>query len=367
MEHMSNYFDAIRIDHVLGFFRIWSIPMHSIEGVFGRFMPVHPLYSYDFETAGINFNEDRFCKPYLTDDIIYQAFGEHTSWVRETFFYGNGYKEEYNTQRKLESYFNNHPEHNHVKQGLFDLLSNVILLKDEKHPHQYHFRIAMHETSSFKHLNGQEQYIIEELYRKYFFQNQNELWYKEAQTKLDAIQKSSDMLVCAEDLGMVPDMVEDVLKSREILALQVQRMPKTSKDNFTHPKNAPYLCVVTPSTHDMSTLREWWEEDRNNTQEFYNKLLGQYGTAPFYCEPWISKEIVKQHLWSPAMWSVFLLQDLMGMDNGLRRENPAEERINLPADPNHYWNYRMHLTLESLLEHETFSDELKGMIVGAGR
>ena len=169
----------------------------------------------------------------------------------------------------------------------------------------------MHETSSFKHLNGQEQYIIEELYRKYFFQNQNELWYKEAQTKLDAIQKSSDMLVCAEDLGMVPDMVEDVLKSREILALQVQRMPKTSKDNFTHPKNAPYLCVVTPSTHDMSTLREWWEEDRNNTQEFYNKLLGQYGTAPFYCEPWISKEIVKQHLWSPAMWSVFLLQDLM--------------------------------------------------------
>ena len=166
---------------------------------------------------------------------------------------------------------------------------------------------------------------------------------------------------------MVPDMVEDVLKSREILALQVQRMPKTAQDSFTHPKNAPYLSVVTPSTHDMSTLREWWEEDRKNTQDFYNDFLGHHGTAPYYCEPWIGKEIIVQHLKSPAMWSIFLLQDLMAMENTIRRENPADERINLPADPDHYWNYRMHLTLEDLLKQEKFSAELKSMVEAGGR
>ncbi len=367
MEGMSNYFDAIRIDHVLGFFRIWSIPMHAIDGIFGRFMPVHPLYAYDFETAGINFNEERFCKPWLSDDIINNTFHAKAGWVRDTFFYGNGFKEEFNTQQKIIAFFEGDERNIDCKQDLLHLLANVILLRDEANKQQYHFRIGMQGTDSYKNLPGNEQHVIDNLYRKYFFENQNELWYKEAQTKLDAIQRSSDMLICAEDLGMVPDMVEDVLKSREILALQVQRMPKTSQDNFTHPKNAPYLCVVTPSTHDMSTLREWWEEDSNRTQEFYNHFLGHYGQAPFYCEPWISKEIVVQHLNSPAMWSVFLLQDFMAMESNIRRENPPDERINNPADPNHYWNYRMHITLEFLLEQKNFSEELQSIVSASGR
>lgn len=367
MEHMSNYFDAIRIDHVLGFFRIWSIPMHAIEGVFGRFIPVHPLYSYDFETAGINFNEDRFCKPYLTDDLINNTFAENTAWVRENIFEGNSFKKELNTQRKLESFFKKNTSHAFVQQGLFDLLTNVILLKDERNANQYHFRISMQDTISYQHLSGHEKHVLNELYRKYFFETQNDLWYKEAQEKLDAIQRSTNMLICAEDLGMVPDMVEDVLKSREILALQVQRMPKTARDHFAQPANAPYLCVVTPSTHDMGTLREWWEEDRKSIQEFYNHYLGHYGTAPAYCEPWICKEIIVQHLQSPGMWSVFLLQDIMAMDNKIRRENPADERINVPANPNHYWNYRMHITLNHLLDQDYFSQELKSMIHAAGR
>ncbi|MEO6669342.1 MAG: 4-alpha-glucanotransferase [Ferruginibacter sp.] len=367
MEHMSNYFDAIRIDHVLGFFRIWSIPMNAIDGIFGRFIPVHPLYAHDFESAGIHFDAERFCKPWLTDDIINATFGEHVSWIRENIFKANSYKDEFNTQQKILAYFKKNTAHINVQQGLLDLLSNVILLKDERNAGQYHFRIGMQDTSSYQNLPGHEKHVLDGLYRKYFFESQNDLWYREAQSKLDAIQRSADMLICAEDLGMVPDMVEDVLKSREILALQVQRMPKVSTENFTIPRNAPYLCVVTPSTHDTSTLREWWEEDRKNTQDFYNHFLGQYGTAPFYCEPWISKEIIKQHLWSPAMWSVFLLQDIMGMDNNIRRENPKDERINFPANPNHYWNYRMHITLEFLLEQEKFSEELKSMIEGAGR
>jgi 4-alpha-glucanotransferase len=144
-------------------------------------------------------------------------------------------------------------------------------------------------------------------------------------------------------------------------------MPKAHTDTFANPRNAPYLSVVTPSTHDMSTLREWWEEDRNITQLFFNQQLGQQGDAPFYCEPWVSKEIFLQHLHSPAMWTVFLLQDLLGMDENCRREIPAEERINIPADPNHYWNYRMHISLEFLLAQKAFTKKLAGMISDTGR
>jgi 4-alpha-glucanotransferase len=275
---------------------------------------------------------------------------------------GNAFKEELNTQSKIEFFSKSNDIDPLVKQKLFDLLGEVILFKDEKNNEQYHFRIDIHDTISFKELSHDEQEKLNRLYVQYFYEKQNDLWYRVAQEKLDAIQQSSDMMICAEDLGMVPDMVEDVLKSREMLALQVQRMPKKSYQQFSHPNDAPYLSVVTPSTHDMSTIRQWWEEDVHLTQRFYNDLLLHTGKAPQFCEPEICKEIIYQHLKSPAMWCVFLLQDLMSIDGGIRRVNPDEERINIPADPNHYWNYRMHLTLESLKEQSSFNETLLHII-----
>ena len=315
----------------------------------------------------MNLNEDRFCKPYITEDIIIARFRENASWVKENIFEGNTFREKFDTQKKLSEYFKRNPTQSAIQKELFNLLSNIILLKDKDNPHQYHFRIGMQETSSFKSLPVADQQLLNELYRQYFYENQNELWYKEAQGKLDAIQQSTDMLICAEDLGMVPDIAEEVLKAREILLLQVQRMPKSSGHRFADPANAPYLSVVTPSTHDMNTLRGWWEEDRENVQYFYNHVLGYSGITPFYGEPWICKEIILQHLQSPAMWSVFMLQDIMAMNGEIRRENPLEERINNPADPDHYWNYRMHITLEELLKQQNFAGELKSMILESGR
>ena len=175
------------------------------------------------------------------------------------------------------------------------------------------------------------------------------------------------MLVCGEDLGLVPNCVPDVMQQLGILSLEIQRMPKDNKKSFFHPNDAPYLSVVTPSTHDMSTIRGWWEEDKTRIQEFYNQQLGQWGAAPYYCEDWINKLIVKQHLYAPAMWSVFQLQDLLGMDATIRRSNPNDERINLPANPKNYWRYRMHISIEDLITSESFNAELKTMIKESGR
>jgi len=175
------------------------------------------------------------------------------------------------------------------------------------------------------------------------------------------------MLICGEDLGLVPGCVPDVMQQLGLLSLEIQRMPKQEDREFFHPADAPYLSVVTPSTHDMSTIRGWWEEDRNKTQRFFNNQLGQWGEAPYFCEPWINHSVFIQHLYAPAMWSIFQLQDILGISKALRRENPHEERINIPAIPKHYWKYRMHLYLEDLLQANEFNAELKAYLQACGR
>ena len=367
MEHMSNYFDAIRIDHILGFFRIWSIPLQDEEGILGTFVPSIPLSVADFESSGIHFDEDRLCKPFITDQVLSTLFPGNEDWVKENVLDNHGFKKSFNNQQKISAWFKTNPSKAFLKQGLFDLLTDVILVKDVTKPNHYHFRINNQATESFKQLDPSMQQKLNSLYQLYFYKMQDDLWKDGTQRKLNALQKNTSMLLCAEDLGMVPDFVENILKGREILSLQVQRMPKTIGEKFSHPKNAIYLSVVTPSTHDMSTLREWWEEDKESIQYFYDHLMERDGTAPFYCEPWVCRDIILQHLKSPAMWAVFLLQDMVAIDDNIRRENPVEERINIPADPNHNWNYRMHITLEKLLKATQFVQNLKALIGQSGR
>ena len=371
---MNNYFDSFRIDHILGFFRIWSIPVNAVEGILGRFVPAIPVHITEFDKNRIWFNYTRYCKPFITENILQQSFGENIEEIKKIFLdvkEAGMYqlKEEFNTQRKVEKYFEEPTENDLlIKQGLFNLISNVILIEEEgSQMQQFHFRILMQQTSSFQQLDADTQQQLSELYINYFFTRQDAMWKNEAMQKLPALKRSTNMLICGEDLGMVPHCVPEVMKQTGILSLEIQRMPKDPAIDFFHPKTAPYLSVVTPSTHDMSTLREWWEEDRALTQKFYNYIMGHYGVAPEICEPSISKEIILQHLYSPAMWSIFQIQDLLGMSEKLRRENPQEERINQPSDPNHYWKYRMHISLEELITHRDFSKELKTLITGSGR
>lgn len=375
-EQMSNYFDAFRIDHILGFFRIWSIPANAVQGIMGRFIPCLSVHADEFGENGIWFDYQRFCKPFITDEVISEIFGELAYKVKEQYVRSNnagGYEllPEFETQRGIELYFDSLDEtheNEKLKLGLYDLVSNVILFEEEGSLRQhFHFRIAMEKTTSFRYLIPHIQEKLRNLYINYFYRRQDDFWFKEAMQKLPKLKDVTNMLVCGEDLGMVPGCVPEVMKQLGILSLEIQRMPKDPEKEFFHPNDAPYMSVITPSTHDMSTVRGWWEENREKTQHFYNHILGQWGTAPQFCEPWINRAIVMQHLYSPAMWSIFQLQDLLGMSDKLRRENPNDERINVPANPKHYWQYRMHITLEDLLKQDDFNEELKGYVVNSGR
>jgi 4-alpha-glucanotransferase len=375
-EQMSNYFDAFRIDHILGFFRIWSIPAHSVQGIMGRFVPCLPVHINEFGENGIWFDYQRYCRPFINDVILHEVFGSLADNVRSEFIVPNdfgGYDLElkYETQKQVEEHFarlEESPENERLKLGLFDLIANVILFdEDESQGQQFHFRISMEKTMSFRHLIPHVQEKLRSLYVNYFYHRQDDFWFKEAMHKLPQLKAATNMLVCGEDLGMVPHCVPDVMQQLGILSLEIQRMPKDSKKEFFHPNDAPYMSVITPSTHDMSTIRGWWEENRERTQHFYNTLMGQWGHAPQYCEAWINRAIVLQHFYSPAMWSIFQLQDILGMSETLRRENPQEERINNPANPKNYWRYRMHISLEELIKQKEFNEELKGYIEHSGR
>lgn len=375
-EQMSYYFDAFRIDHILGFFRIWSIPFDSVEGIMGHFEPAIAVHVNEFRERNIWFDYYRYCMPYITEQLLNEKFGDQIGLVLDNFLNYDGFnrfqfKPEFSTQRLIENYFSWQEDNQHnqwLKKELLSLTSNVILFEVEgSQGKEFHFRFGMEGTISFQHLDGGTQQQLKELYIDYFFRRQDNFWSYQAMQKLPALKRATNMLVCGEDLGLVPGCVPEVMRQMGILSLEIQRMPKDPKHTFFHPADAPYMSVVTPSTHDMSTIRGWWEEDRVKTQQFYNNDLGQWGDAPYFCDAWVNKAIVVQHLYSPAMWSIFQLQDILGSDVKIRRPNPHEERINVPANPKHYWNYRMHLTLEDLNKAGEFNTELNKLVKLSGR
>lgn len=375
-EQMGRYFDAYRIDHILGFFRIWSIPAHAVEGILGVFDPAIPVEPAEFGPRGIEFDRDRFTQSFITDTVMEQLFGDSADAVTKQFLDAGepgrySLKPAFATQRQVEKHFAGLAKtehHERIKAGLYDLISNVILFEVAgPNGPEFHFRLGMEDTLSFRNLDPKLQPALKELYIDYFFRRQEKLWAREGLDKLPALKAVTNMLMCGEDLGMVPDCVPVVMKQLGVLSLEVQRMPKQLGREFSRPAEAPYLSVVTPSTHDMSTLRGWWEEDRALTQRYYNTELGQPGEAPASCEPWINRAIIEQHLASPAMWSIFQLQELLGMDASLRRTDPAAERINVPAIAGFYWRYRMHVTLEQLQAADAFNRELNRCVIRSGR
>ncbi|MFZ4463010.1 MAG: 4-alpha-glucanotransferase [Bacteroidales bacterium] len=377
---MEKYFDAYRIDHILGFFRIWEIPMNAVQGLLGYFKPGLPMSPAEIEDWGLWFDTDRFTKPYIRGHFLYDFFGEYTDEVRKTYLHETEFgvfelREEFNTQRKIYNHFS--PEQTHtqldmkgitIRDGLLGLLNEVLFIRDPytQHP-TYHPRISFHYTYSYRDLDEQRKERLNELYIHFFYKRHDEFWKWHALAKLPAILAASDMLVCGEDLGMVPDTVPEVMESLNILSLEIQRMPKNPKVEYGHPSDAPYLSVCTTSTHDMATIRGWWEEDRDKTQRFYHATLGHNDLAPYFAEPWVCHEIINQHLHSPAMWTIFPIQDLLAMDGNIRWDETGKEQINVPSNPENKWRYRLIQSMEELLEEEEFNNILKGMVHISGR
>ena len=297
---MAEYFDAYRIDHVLGFFRIWEIPMPHKSGLMGQFSPALGMSVEEIAAYGVEFNE-----------------------------------------------------------GLF--------LVDHKRSDRWHPRIAVQYQEAYAQLSEDQKYHFNQLYNDYFYRRNNQFWYTEAMKKLPKLTQATRMLVCAEDLGMVPDCVPWVMNELRILSLEIQSMPKDPTTRFGHLSRNPYRSVDTISTHDMATLRQWWDEDEERTQNYFNTMLYRGGPAPHPLPDWLAKDIVSRHLTSPSMLCLISFQDWLSIDEKLRLPDANAERINIPANPRHYWRYRMHLTIEQLLAADELNEEISTLIIQSGR
>ena len=297
---MAQYFDAYRIDHVLGFFRIWEIPVPEKSGLMGQFSPALGFSREEIEAYGI---------------------------------------------------------HGHME----------LFLVDHKRKDRWHPRIAVQYNEDYEKLSEGEKYNFNRLYNDYFYRRNNQFWYNEAMKKLPRLTQATRMLCCAEDLGMVPDCVPWVMNELRILSLEIQSMPKDDKVRFGHLSRNPYRSVCTISTHDMPTLRQWWDEDEERTQDYYNSMLYRGGAAPHPLPGWLAKDIVSRHLTSPSMLCLLSLQDWLSIDEQLRLPDANAERINIPANPRHYWRYRMHMTIEQLMQADEFNETIKTLIIQSGR
>lgn len=371
---MEEYFDAYRIDHILGFFRIWEIPSHAVEGLPGCFNPSLPFTADEIRAMGYSFNYERDCTPYIREWVLDELFGQSKKDIKDQFLDSIGWdsyrlKSNFGTQISIENYFNENPSHHLInfKESLFSLVTEVLFIQDPSDSFKYHPRISAQFTKSYQALDSSQKDSFNKIYNYFFYHRNDGYWYNNAMKKLHSLISSTGMLVCGEDLGMIPSCVPSAMSSLSILSLEIQRMPKDPKVKFGDTEKYPYLSVCTTGTHDTSTLRGWWEENKDVTSSFYKEVINGSGNAPHFCEPWICREIMLKHLNSMSMLAIFPLQDWLSIFPTLRREDPSRERINIPSNPKHYWRYRMHIKTEDLISDNEFVTEVKKMVVESSR
>ncbi|XP_004493319.1 4-alpha-glucanotransferase DPE2 isoform X2 [Cicer arietinum] len=378
LTQMGKYFTAYRIDHILGFFRIWELPDHAVTGLVGKFRPSIPLSQEELEREGIwDFN--RLSRPYIRQEILQQKFGLAWTFVATTFlneYEKNCYefKEDSNTEKKIVSKLKTSAEssllldgEDKIRRSLFDLLQNIVLIRDPEDPKSFYPRFNLEDTSSFQALDDHSKNVLKRLYYDYYFHRQETLWRQNALKTLPALLNSSDMLACGEDLGLIPSCVHPVMQELGLVGLRIQRMPNESDLEFGIPSQYSYMTVCAPSCHDCSTLRAWWEEDDERRQRFFKNVMESNELPPDQCVPEIAHFIIRQHIESPSMWAIFPLQDLLALKEEYTARPATEETINDPTNPKHYWRFRVHVTLESLNEDNKLKTIIKDLVRWGGR
>ena len=300
---MADYFDAYRIDHILGFFRIWAVPEGAKNALLGAFAPSLPYSVTEIRCEGFDFDEEcDVAKSVDDDNVLWMACGE----------------------------------------GFVP-------------------RITPYSTDVFEALPKSQQEAFVRLHDNFYYRRHNTFWGMTGAERLAKLIASTSMLACGEDLGMIPACVPQVMREEQILSLEIERMSKEYGVAYGDTSRYPYLSVCSTSTHDMAPLRLWWRDEAEQ-QYYFEQVLGLEGEAPKDATVELCENIVERHLASPSMLVVLPLQDWLSLSEELRAEDIERERINIPAVANHYWRYRMHLPLEELVGATDFNAKIKALV-----
>jgi 4-alpha-glucanotransferase len=351
----EKYFHAYRIDHVLGFFRIWSSNRFDYSSALGRYVPYVPITQKDFKDLGFDKGRIRWiCEPHVPTGEVWDALrnnwggpftnedlaaaaaavfekaldriGDEELWL---------FKPSVRGEKDIDA-LNLHPA---ARAYLFQAFHNRIFLEYEKGHYfpVWYYRLSRAYTS----LSEDERNRLEALLEVRRV-NSEEIWENRGKQLLSVLASSSSMLPCAEDLGAVPDCVPLVLGKLKILGLRVVRWHR-QWDKEGQPyypfEDYPELSVCTPAVHDSSTVREWWETEADQAQ--FSGFLG-IPSLPRVYNPGTAKIILTKVASSSSRFRVFQIQDLLHLSAKWYAPDASSERINVPGTYNEFnWTYRL--------------------------
>lgn len=347
LKHMARYFDAYRIDHVLGFFRIWEIPCQLVFGTLGHFNPALPLTLKEIKDWGFEDDVKKYTVPNFSDEELKAIFGDGYGTLQIHYFTqdANGrwlLKPTFLSQRQILDETVAGPE----RDALMNCVADVLFIPARHEPGKFHPNIMGNKTVAYHRLSDSDKEAYDRLSSDFFYHRHDAFWTDKAIEKLKRVVHSTRMLPCAEDLGMIPQCMRTVLDRLHILSLEVESMPKYTWGRFSDVMKNPGLSVDTISTHDMPPMRLWWRTDRDAAQDYYNNVLHLNGEAPYDLPSSLCRCIAERHMKSPSLLCILAFQDWAATKEEWRSDCPEDERVNDPADAQHYWRYRMHRCVE---------------------
>lgn len=373
LNHMARYFDAYRIDHVLGFFRIWEIPIQHIYGTLGHFNPGLPLTCSELLIMGFTSDPEVYTRPRFTEGEMQSHFGELLPVAKEYFFeFGEDGKwtiiDKYvNSQRAIDIALREMGFSGQQRELFLSAYNNVLFISDSSAPQNYHINIWGKNTRAYRRLSESDKLAYNRIFQYFFYERHNRHWTEEAYRRLPKLTCATSMLTCAEDLGMIPDCVPPVLKDLNILTLEIQTMPKRGSGRFSDLADNPLYSVDTISTHDMAPLRLWWKQNPDAAADYWYNQLGRTTPVPSLLSPEDCHTIIKKHLEANSLLAIISLQDWLGISPTLRSNQLEQEQINHPEIPRHYWRWRMLPTIEQLSANKELTATIRQMMKDAQR
>lgn len=368
LSQAAKFYHAYRIDHVLGFFRIWQVPEAEVTGVFGSFEPDVALSISALQKAsGLTAEQLRqLAAPRVAGRALRGRMDAGALREIEPYLQPVADDAESVTLAPElgESAITRLDISEAARQALLAIYRDRVFLPAEGRktaltPCWYGL-----QSGRFAALPEGARRGIGELVE----QNQlkrEALWEKTGRVRLKVMAEHADMLVCAEDLGVIPRCVPGVLESLAVYGLRVDRwtkhFSKAGEPYFT-PAEFPRLSVVTTSTHDTSTLRGWWEELHLDRRAYF-RFIGAVGECPEFLTTELTAAIIRRAFAANAAFCIIPLPDLFALHYDLRTETPEEERVNVPgAVSEGNWSWRMKISLEHLLEYDAFNAYVERLV-----
>ncbi|MDR1931545.1 MAG: 4-alpha-glucanotransferase [Spirochaetales bacterium] len=353
------FYHAYRIDHVLGFFRIWAIPAEEREGVLGYFKPSRYISRAELEAAGFDAGRIRWMsRPHVAGAGIRGLFGDGGRTIQEKLFQQLGNEDLYLFRENVsESFIESLGLPEDQSRAVLSFYQDRMFIEAE--PGMFAPAWFRDKSKAYASLSDGEKNTLNQIIACYFRDSQD-IWAKQGEALLGFMKDASSMLACAEDLGVVPDSVPAILGKLGILGLKIPRWVKRyneAGEPFIPPAEYPRLTVCAASVHDTTTVREWWETETGRA-EFW-KALGLKDKPPADYSPAAAEKVFEGLLGADSVLVVFQLQDFLALEEGFRAAGAADERINVPgtvADTN--WSYRIPFLLEELSAAESLKKKI---------